>query len=199
VKITGAFKLAGRVSGLFRTMPEQAETGFVTTAVDALPLTFEGIVGDRHGGYTRHSGGREPWYPRGTQMRNERQVSILSPVELEEIAAGLGVAHVHPEWIGGNITLSGVPHLSMLPPRTCLFFEGGVTLRIDGQNVPCRLSGRSVASHYPDRTGLDVAFVKVARRLRGLVAWTEKPGLIRFGESVEIRVPEQWTYTAPNV
>ena len=32
-----------------------------------------------------------------------------------------------------------------VPVSTLLFFKGGVTLKIDGQNAPCRLAGRSVA------------------------------------------------------
>jgi hypothetical protein len=86
--------------------------------------------------------------------------------------------------------------MTLLPPRTCLFFAGGVTLRIDGLNMPCRLSGRSIAKHYPDRAELDLAFVKAARRLRGLVAWVEKPGRIEAGETLEVRIPEQWIYPA---
>ena len=51
---------------------------FVTEAVDELRLGFDGIEGDLHAGYTRKSGSREPWYPRGTEMRNERQLSIVA-------------------------------------------------------------------------------------------------------------------------
>jgi hypothetical protein len=193
--IAAAFTLPATVAGLYAGATAKGDLAFVTQPVDSLSLTFEGIDGDRHGGLTRRSGGREPWYPRGTVMRNERQLSILAPDELALIAEGLDVAEVRPEWIGGNLLLAGVPHLSMLPPRTCLFFAGVVTLRVDGQNVPCRFSGRSLASHYAERTALDTAFVKVARRLRGLVAWVEKPGTISAGEAVEVRVPEQWHYT----
>jgi hypothetical protein len=189
--ITPAFKLAGRVEGLFATL---TPASFETAAVEELVLGFDGIAGDRHGGHTRRSGGREPWYPNGTEMRNERQLSILSPEELAMTAQAMAIPELKPEWIGGNILLSGIPALTMLPPRSCLFFAGGVTIRVDGLNVPCRYSGRSIAKHYPDRDNLDLAFVKAARRLRGLVAWVEKPGVIRRGEAVEIRVPEQWIY-----
>jgi hypothetical protein len=36
----------------------------------------------------------------------------------------------------------------------------------------------------------------MAKRLRGLVAWVEKPGIIRAGEEISVRVPEQWIYQA---
>jgi hypothetical protein len=37
-------------------------------------------------------------------------------------------------------------------------------------------------------------FPKVAKRLRGLVGWVEKPGMVADGEAVSVRVPEQWIY-----
>jgi hypothetical protein len=186
-----AFRMQGHVEGLFKT---PVARHLETQAVGQLDLTFSGIEGDRHGGYTRKSGGREPWYPRGTEIRNERQLSLLSPQDMTQIASGLGVAEVLPEWIGGNLLIAGIADFTLLPPRTCLFFAGGVTIRIDGLNVPCRLSGRSIASHCPDRQNLDLDFVKVARNLRGLVGWVEKPGTIAIGEGVEVRVPEQRLY-----
>ncbi len=171
---------------------------FVSRAVDALDLGFDGISGDFHAGMTRRSGGREPWYPRSTEMRNERQLSIVAADELGRIAAGMGIPRILPEWIGANLVLGGVPRLSMLPAGTMLFFAGGVTLKVDGQNAPCRLAGRSVARH----AGMDdveagaLLFPKHGRRLRGLVAWVEKPGRIARGEQVSVRIPEQWIYRA---
>ncbi|CAG0995449.1 MAG: MOSC domain-containing protein [Rhizobiaceae bacterium] len=171
---------------------------FVTQAVDALDLGFDGILGDFHGGSTRRSGGREPWYPRGTEMRNERQLSIVAADELAAIAAAMGIARVEPEWIGANLVLGGVPRLSMLPAGTMLFFAGGVTLKVDGQNAPCRLAGRSVArnSGMEDVDAGALLFPKHGRRLRGLVAWVEKPGRVARGEQVSVRIPEQWIYRA---
>ena len=64
---------------------------FVTIAADRLDLTYEGIPGDLHSGLYRTSGAREPWYPRGTPMRNERQLSILSEDELAEVAHAMNV------------------------------------------------------------------------------------------------------------
>jgi hypothetical protein len=194
MEIKPAFKLGGRVEGLYRTLTSDS---FQTADCEELALGFDGIAGDRHGGTTRRSGGREPWYPRGTEMRNERQLSILAPDELAQVAGAMGIPELRPEWIGGNLLISGVPTLTMLPPRSCLFFTGGVTLRVDGLNMPCRFSGRAIAAHFPDRENLDLAFVKAARRSRGLVAWVERPGVIRRGEPFEIRVPEQWIYPQP--
>lgn len=187
-----AQKVAGRVGGLFAARGDD----FVSSPVERLELTFEGIAGDVHAGVTRRSGGREPWYRRGTEMRNERQLSILSEAELAEVAEALKVPRVAPEWIGANMVLEGLANLTRLPPRTLLFFDGGVTLKVDGDNGPCRLSGRSIAGHYEGRDDIELAFPKVAQGKRGLVAWVEKPGTIETGEAFRAMVPPQWIWEA---
>ncbi|MEM5585716.1 MOSC domain-containing protein [Roseibium sp. AS2] len=190
-RVTPKFRTAGKVTGVFRTTsPDKFQTG----PVDALELDFQGIAGDRHAGFTRRSGGREPWYPRGTEMCNERQVSLLSVEELAEIAARLEIPVLKPEWIGGNIIVSGIPRLSMVPPRTRLVFEGGAVIRVDGNNVPCRIAGAAIAEHNPGRDGLDLLFPKRAMYLRGLVGYVEKSGTVRSGQGVVAHVPEQWIY-----
>jgi len=191
-EIVPATKLSGRVAGVYLA----AGRDFQTSAAEILPLSFAGIDGDVHAGITRRSGGREPWYKRGTEIRNERQLTIVAPDELAEIAARMGIREVRPEWIGANLLLEGVPRLSMIPAGTLLFFEGGATLKVDFQNGPCRISGRAVAENagMADIEAGALLFPKVARRLRGLLAWVEKPGSISVGESVSLRIPEQWIY-----
>ena len=192
IEITPARKLSGTVDAVLVA----GGGDFVTARTDALTLGFDGIAGDHHRGVTRRSGGREPWYPRGTEMRNERQLSIVAADELAIVAGRMELSEIRPEWIGANMVLGGVPGLSMLPAGTLMFFSGGVTLKVDGQNVPCRIAGRSIAEHarMADREAGALLFPKVARRLRGLVAWVEKPGRIASGEKVSLRIPEQWIY-----
>lgn len=191
-EIAPARKLAARIEALY-TAPSRH---FETRARDHLDVDFAGIPGDFHAGVTRRSGGREPWYPRGTEIRNERQITIVAADELALAAERMGIAEIRPEWIGANMVLTGVPRLSMLPSGTLLFFQNGVTLKVDGQNHPCKLAGRSIA----ENGGLDnpaesaLLFPRHARRLRGLTAWVEKPGRLTIGESVTVRVPEQWIY-----
>jgi len=185
-------KLLGRVAGAYVA----ARQDFQTVATDSLALTFQGIDGDFHAGYTRRSGGREPWYGRGTEMRNERQLSIVAPDELAIVAGRMDLREIRPEWIGANLLLSGIPQLSMLPAGTLLFFRGGVTLKVDAQNGPCRIAGRAIAEHagMADVDAGSLLFPKAAKRLRGVVAWVEKPGTIASGEEVSVRIPEQWIY-----
>ena len=99
LQIKPKFKVGGKVEGLFQT---SVAGDFLTAAVESLELTFEGIPGDRHAGFIRKSGGREPWYPRGTEMCNERQVSILSIDELAVIASRMNLPELKSEWIGGK-------------------------------------------------------------------------------------------------
>ena len=188
--IRDGFKIECRVAGLFVATGDD----FVTAPTDTLDLTFEGISGDYHSGATRLSGGREPWYPRGTEIRNERQLSLLSTDDLRTYAHRLDIPELKSEWIGGNILLEGISSFSFLPPRSLLFFDNGVTVKIDGNNGPCRIAGRSVASHYPDRPDIELGFAEVGRGLRGLVGWVEKPGRITSGESLTIMIPPQWIY-----
>lgn len=191
-EIVPASRLVGKVSALMKAEPGD----FRTSQVDLLDVRFEGIVGDEHSGLTRKSGGREPWYPRGTEMRNERQLSIVCADELSGIAEDLAIDRLEATWIGANIILEGFANLSMLPPRSLLFFDGGLVLKIDGQNAPCRVAGGAIAAHFPDRDADQLAldFVKAAKRRRGLVAWVEKPGSIAQGAGVKAHLPEQWIY-----
>ena len=185
-------KLLAKVVGLYAAPSDH----FETRARNQLELTFDGIAGDFHNGPTRRSGGREPWYPRGTEMRNERQISIIAPDEMRIVADKMGLDEIRPEWIGANLLVEGVPMLSMLPSGTKLFFKGGVTLKVDGQNAPCSVAGRAIAENAGMSNHADGAllFPKSAQRLRGLVAWVEKPGRVTVGEDISVRIPEQWIY-----
>ncbi|CAN7472389.1 MOSC domain-containing protein [Mesorhizobium sp. LjRoot246] len=194
LEIIPARKLAAKAAALY-VAPEDH---FQTRPVDELRLGFDGISGDFHAGPTRRSGGREPWYPRGTEMRNERQLSIVAMDELAIVAERMGLTEIKPEWIGANLVIEGVPNLSMLPAGTLLFFKGGVTVKVDAQNGPCRIAGRSIAENagMADIEAGALLFPKVAKRLRGVVAWVEKPGTVKAGEEISVRVPEQWIYQA---
>lgn len=188
--VTRGRKIVGAVSATL--IADQG--GFETRSVRSIAVDFEGVIADHHRGHTRRAGGREPWYPRGAIMRNERQISIVATDELTAIAAAMGAPRIAPEWIGANLVIDGVPRLSWLPPRSRLFVDGGAVLVIEGQNAPCRVAGAAIARRYPDQPEFELMFVKAARRLRGLVAWVERPGEITAGAKVEAKLPEQWIY-----
>lgn len=164
---------------------------FRSREVAGLDLVFEGIAGDIHAGATRRAGSREPWYPRGTPIRNNRQVTLVAVEELGLVAAAMELPALMPEWIGANLVTEGVAELTSLPPGTRIFFAGGAVLFVEGENAPCRIAARSIAEHYPGRAGLDLAFPKLARGRRGLIASVERPGRIAAGEDFTLRLPAQ--------
>lgn len=115
--------------------------------------------------------------------------------ELEEVARRLGVPELRPEWIGANLVIEGVSGLTRLPPGTRLMFPGGAALAVEGENFPCRHAGAAVGAFHPGREGLDLAFVREAKGLRGLVAWVERAGELAAGSEIEVWVPAQRLWT----
>lgn len=190
------YRLAGLVCGVYLSL--QAES-LVSTPQALVHATLAGFDGDRHAGVTRLSDGRTPKYPRGVSIRNDRQVSLLSVEELEQIAQALALPKIQAEWLGANMLLRGIPNLSRLPPSTRLYFSGGASLVITSENRPCIHPGRVIAAQYDGqgmaRQSLAEEFVCAAQGRRGLVACVERPGVIRAGETVEVEVPELKVYS----
>jgi len=170
---------------------------FVTRELPEARVSFEGLEGDRHAGLTRPADVRTPWFPKGTPVRNTRQLSLVSSEELAEVAEAMAVPKVLAAWLGANLELAGVPKLTHLPPGTRLFFPGDAVLAVEGENEPCTGPGRVIEAHYPDREKLASRFVKAAWQRRGLVAWVERPGVIRAGDEVRVMLPKPVTYVLP--
>lgn len=153
-----------------------------------IELDWGGAPGDRHHGLTMRSGGRQyPLYSKGTEIHNYRQLSIIDTAELQAIADALGVSDIAPGTIADNITTTGLPDLTSLPPMTRLAFgdepgEGAVVVT-GGENDPCVIAGRMVASRYGSRAE---SFPKAAMHRRGLTGWVERPGLIRVGDRITV-------------
>jgi MOSC domain-containing protein YiiM len=187
-----SFKPAGHVTSVFLADGDD----FVSRSVKTLELTLEGVAGDKqHHGFTRPSGGREPWHKRGTQVANDRQLSVLCPDELAIVASRMEVPKVDAAWIGANLLISGIERLSFLPRGSRLMFPSGATIFVTDQNGPCRFSGASIARHYPEKQGLDLLFPKVAQGMRGFVAMVERAGLVHVGDEAKLMLPlRQWIY-----
>mgnify|MGYP001444974859 CR=1 FL=1 len=186
-----ARSIEGRVVALFRT-PDP--TSFETAPVERLDLALTGIEADRHAGFVRSSTGREPWYRRGTPVRNDRQLSILSREEMAIVAARLGLDELLGGWVGANLLLEGIPSLSFLPRGTRLFVEDAAVIQVEAPNAPCRIAGRNIAKHT-GRQELELGFPREAMHLRGVVASVERAGAVHPGDRVVAKVPEQWLYT----
>lgn len=189
----------GTISGTYTSTDPMGGAGsFVTYPVPELALDMSGIPDDRHGGLTRRSTAREPWLTRGTVLRNDRQLSVLSREELALIAAGLGIAEATPELVGANLLIEGITNLSRIAPGSLLAiggvwggkgtFDGKALLRVEAYNKPCRGPGRKLAAAH-GRPELEFAFVKAAASLRGLVLSVALPGVICVGDTVVVLEP----------
>ncbi len=153
----------------------------------AVEARFEGLEGECHGGLTRPSCSRvAAQHPRGTEIRNARQVSILSVEELADIAARMGMADLRPEWLGANIVLEGIPDLTLLPPSSRLIFASGASVVVDMENGPCQFPAQEIEREHP---GMGRRFKPAAEGRRGLVGWVERPGPIALGDEVRLHVP----------
>ncbi|MGE0005516.1 MAG: MOSC domain-containing protein [Parvibaculaceae bacterium] len=182
--------LTGRVEALLKS--GDRAPGLEKSRVDGVRLRFEGIDGDCHSGLTRPSDSRTlRQYPRGTPIRNVRQLSLLSLEELADIARIMEIPEVKPEWVGANLVTSGIPDLTLLPPSSRLQFPSGATIVVDMENEPCRYPAEIIAGHNPEQK---VGFVKAAKHKRGVTAWVEREGDVAPGDAIVIWIPPQRFY-----
>ncbi|MEO9514461.1 MAG: MOSC domain-containing protein [Paracoccaceae bacterium] len=155
----------------------------------ALDLTFEGVAGSVHGGHTRASCVRvRSQYPEGTSIRNERQLSIISDEELQQIAATIGVDQIDPARLGASIVLRGIPNFTHVPPSSRLQAPSGATICVDMENRPCQFPARSIEAADP---GHGKAFKSAAKDIRGVTAWVAAEGRIAIGDTLRLHIPDQ--------
>ena len=163
--------------------------GLRSEPVEALDLRFEGAVGERHSGLTRPSCSRVlSQHQRGTEIRNVRQLAIVSAEELAAIAERMGLARIEPEWIGASMVVEGLPDFSHIPPSSRLQGPDGTTLAVDMENRPCVLPGREIEI---ERDGFGARFKPAADGRRGVTAWVERPGRLAVGETLQLSIPDQ--------
>jgi len=180
----------GKVEQLF-TRPSRAQ-GFEKAPQNALHLLFSGPDGDCHAGLTRASDSRTLiLYPRNTPIRNVRQVTLVAPDELAEIAQALNVSHIDPTWLGANMLLSGIPDMTLLPPSSRLQFPSGATLVVDMENAPCSQVTKVIVQHHGEAGW---KFVEAATHKRGLTAWVEREGEVRMGDLANLFLPPNRIY-----
>ncbi|MEM1430577.1 MAG: MOSC domain-containing protein [Pseudomonadota bacterium] len=164
------------------------------TALLAVPetqidLTFGGIAGSVHSGATRPSCSRvTSQYPKGTEIRNARQVSIVSAEDLAAIAATLGIDSVDPARLGATLVVEGIPDFTHIPPSSRLQAPSGATLTVDMENRPCQFPARSLATVHGEAAK---GFKSAAQGKRGVTAWVEREGRIALGDRVTLHVPAQ--------
>lgn len=158
--------------------------------VDHVDVAWEGFVGDKHFGLTMKSNSNQKAYAKGTEVRNVRQISIVSVEELKEIAQAMGLPALEPAWVGANMLVSGIPGLTQLASGSRMYFDNGVGIVIEGENLPCTTAGGSLQQQFPNHPEITTAFPKKAIGKRGLVAWVERPGKVTVGEGFLVRLSQ---------
>ncbi|HEV8036757.1 MOSC domain-containing protein [Yoonia sp.] len=180
-KITGEVVWIGHVS--------DRDTSLRSQAADMAELTYAGISGEVHGGLTRPSCSRVlSQYPRNTEIRNVRQLSVVSAEELAEIAADCGLETLDPALIGASLVIKGITDFSHLPPSSRLQFADGSAIVVDMQNRPCHLPAKVINAEHP---GAGDKFKTAAKGKRGVTAWVEREGNIHLGDTVTLHIPDQ--------
>ena len=152
-------------------------------------LTYAGIEGEAHGGLTRLSCSRvTSQHPRGTEIRNVRQLCVMSDEELAQIAADCGLQTLDPGYAGASLVVRGIPDFTHLPPSSRLQFADGSVIVVDMENHPCHLPAKVINADHP---GAGDRFKAAAKGKRGVTAWVERTGVVRLGDPVTLHVPGQ--------
>lgn len=175
--------------------PDRA-AGLPSHPVDRMPLTFAGHDGETHSGLTRPSCSRvTSQHPKGTRIRNVRQLTILSAEDLAAIAAEMGVTAMDPGLTGASLVIEGIPDFTHVPPSSRLQGPDGVTLVVDMENRPCHLPAKPIDAQGP---GNGRAFKTAARGRRGVTAWVEREGVLSLGDVLRLHIPDQpvWPHLA---
>ncbi len=156
-------------------------------------LGWDGMEGEqRHFGLTRPSCSRvTSQHKRGTEIRNVRQLSIVSAEELAEVAQKIGLDTLDPALLGASVVVEGIPSFTHLPPSSRLQMPSGATLVVDMENRPCIYPGQEIEA---DHAGHGKAFKTAAKGKRGVTAWVERPGAVAVGDEVVLHIPDQPTW-----
>lgn len=165
------------------------EASLASQPLEQMDLTFAGVATEIHGGLTRPSCSRVvSQHPKGTEIANVRQLTILSAEELAQVAAKMGVDGFNPAWAGISIVIEGIPDFSHVPPSSRLQAESGATLVIDMENRPCHLPAKVIDQDAPGAGG---KFKNAALGRRGVTAWVERPGTLKVGDTLRLHIPDQ--------
>jgi len=175
-------------------VPDRETQAIRSEALEEMPLTLAGFEAEFHAGLTRPSCSRVlNLYKRNTEIRNTRQLSIVSAEDLAGIAATLGLESLDPLWLGASVVVEGIPDFSHVPPSSRLQTPEGTTLTIDLQNGPCQYPAMTIEAARP---GHGKGFKRAAECRRGVTAWVERAGVLRLGDALRLFVPEQRAWAA---
>jgi hypothetical protein len=156
---------------------------------EVLRLSFAGPEGEDHAGLTRPSDSRVlAQYTRGTEIRNVRQLSILSEEDIAAIARRWAFRPSAHDVRGDH----GVARDTGFHAHPAVVAAAGRGERHDpdrGHGKPALPPGvqRDRGAH----PGFGKAFKPAAAGRRGVTAWVEREGEIRLGAKLRLHIPDQ--------
>lgn len=168
---------------------KDSEENLTSQKRESMDLTFAGLAEEFHAGLTRLSCSRvKAQYPKGTPIKNARQLSVVSREELDAIAETMGIAELDPSLIGASMMIEGVPDFSHVPPSSRLISQNGTGLVVDMENRPCHLPAPFIDEKHP---GVGRGFKAAAHGRRGVTAYVEREGTIALGDELRLHIPDQ--------
>jgi MOSC domain-containing protein YiiM len=171
---------------------------FKADECEILQVELDGLVGDRHRGYTRENWEGGDKQAEGVVRRNERQWSAMSLEDLKQFESEMAVDQpLTASCLGVNILIEGIPNLSLLPKGTVIKFKSGAELMVEEYNPPCAEMAEKLTQIFTANVGKPLAlgaFPKAAKHKRGLVGTIEVAGTISAGDTLEVHIysPPKW-------
>ena len=160
-------------------------------STENIQVEFDGIVTDKHRSYMRGAYEGES-VPEGTVRRNDRQWSAVSLEELTKIQESMELEKtLTATTLPAHLCFKGIPNFSQLPKGSQLCFPSGAILMVEDYNPPCSYMSEKIAQTHTTTSGQPpkrLAFVKAAKRLRGLVGVVDVVGVINAGDEVIVKV-----------
>ena len=168
-------------------------------ATEKIWFDLHGPRGDSHSGFSRKLSGHDGVYRRtsalekGHPVFNWRTWTALAREEIIQFEESLGVT-IPQGCLLENLTLTGIPNLSKLPPTSRLVFpvrDGQQTiLAVWEENSPCHLVGQRLADHYGD-PDLKKRLIAEAQDKRGVMGLVLSEGRVEVGDEVQVFPPVQ--------
>ena len=156
---------------------------------ERLDLNFAGPAGEDHGGLTRPSCGRVlSQYPRDTEIRNTRQLCVMSAEELAAFAVAMGIEALDPGYMGATLVIEGIADFTHVPPSSRLQAASGATIVVDMENRPCTLPARGIEEDMP---GYGAAIKGASKNRRGVTERVEREGTLVLGETMRLHILDQ--------
>ncbi len=125
---------------------------FRLRAARVLTLTYEGIAGDRHSGLYATAARASPGIRAARRCATSGSSQFSPPKNRRGGRRRSASRTLTPEWIGGNLALSGRPGSEPAAAADAADVPGGAHNPHRWRQWPVPLVGRSIAAHFPGRS-----------------------------------------------